>query len=169
LKLTAVVAGNLLKVVAWYDNEWGYSNRLVELTADVAKLLHGDSIGSRTKPNDDKPETPKSDDKEEKKDETVDKEPETAEPSGVNSENSEEHQNPEELLKEPEEPLLEAPHEASAPEPDPASHESLEHAPPAPKTEEAPYIISMPPSGEKGQTDQPPNSPGQPDDSIHRF
>jgi glyceraldehyde 3-phosphate dehydrogenase len=39
LKLTAVVAGNMLKVMAWYDNEWGYSNRLVELTADVARLL----------------------------------------------------------------------------------------------------------------------------------
>jgi glyceraldehyde 3-phosphate dehydrogenase len=39
LKLTAVVGGNLLKVVAWYDNEWGYSNRLVELTADVGKML----------------------------------------------------------------------------------------------------------------------------------
>lgn len=40
LPLTAVVGGNLLKVVAWYDNEWGYSNRLVELTADVGKELH---------------------------------------------------------------------------------------------------------------------------------
>jgi glyceraldehyde 3-phosphate dehydrogenase len=30
LSLTNVVGGNLLKVVAWYDNEWGYSNRLVE-------------------------------------------------------------------------------------------------------------------------------------------
>jgi len=39
LSLTAVVQGNLLKVVAWYDNEWAYSNRLVELTADVAKLV----------------------------------------------------------------------------------------------------------------------------------
>jgi len=39
LKLTAVVGGNLLKVVAWYDNEWGYSNRLVELTADVGRML----------------------------------------------------------------------------------------------------------------------------------
>ena len=36
LALTNVVGGNLVKVVAWYDNEWGYSNRLVELTADVA-------------------------------------------------------------------------------------------------------------------------------------
>lgn len=39
LPLTAVTAGNLVKVVAWYDNEWGYSNRLVELTADVAKSI----------------------------------------------------------------------------------------------------------------------------------
>jgi glyceraldehyde 3-phosphate dehydrogenase len=37
LPLTAVVGGNMLRVVAWYDNEWGYSNRLVELTVDVAK------------------------------------------------------------------------------------------------------------------------------------
>lgn len=39
LKLTNVVGGNLLKVVAWYDNEWGYSNRLVELTVDIGKAL----------------------------------------------------------------------------------------------------------------------------------
>lgn len=43
LKLTDVVGGNLLKVMAWYDNEWGYSNRLVELTADVGKLLRHES------------------------------------------------------------------------------------------------------------------------------
>jgi len=40
LSLTAVVGGNLLKVVAWYDNEWGYSNRLVEVVADAGRLLH---------------------------------------------------------------------------------------------------------------------------------
>jgi len=40
LLLTKVVAGNLIKVMVWYDNEWGYSNRLVELVADVAKTLH---------------------------------------------------------------------------------------------------------------------------------
>jgi len=40
LKLTNVVGGNLLKVVAWYDNEWGYSNRLVEVTADTGRILH---------------------------------------------------------------------------------------------------------------------------------
>lgn len=39
LSLTDVVDGDLVKVVSWYDNEWGYSNRLVELTADVAKTL----------------------------------------------------------------------------------------------------------------------------------
>jgi glyceraldehyde 3-phosphate dehydrogenase len=37
--LTNVVAGNLAKVVVWYDNEWGYSNRLVEQVADVGKSL----------------------------------------------------------------------------------------------------------------------------------
>ena len=40
LLLTNVVAGNLAKVVVWYDNEWGYSNRLVEQVADVGKHLH---------------------------------------------------------------------------------------------------------------------------------
>lgn len=39
LSMTAVVGDNMLKVVAWYDNEWGYSNRLIELVADVGKLL----------------------------------------------------------------------------------------------------------------------------------
>ena len=39
LGLTKVVGGNMLKVVAWYDNEWGYSNRLVELVSDVGKTL----------------------------------------------------------------------------------------------------------------------------------
>ena len=33
LSLTDVVAGDLVKVVVWYDNEWGYANRLVELTS----------------------------------------------------------------------------------------------------------------------------------------
>ena len=39
LPLTNVVGGNLVKVVAWYDNEWGYSNRLVELVADLGRTL----------------------------------------------------------------------------------------------------------------------------------
>jgi glyceraldehyde 3-phosphate dehydrogenase len=33
--LTSVVDGTMLKVVAWYDNEWGYSNRLVDLVQRV--------------------------------------------------------------------------------------------------------------------------------------
>lgn len=40
LKLTAVIGDTMLKVVAWYDNEWGYSNRLVEVVADTGRLLH---------------------------------------------------------------------------------------------------------------------------------
>jgi glyceraldehyde 3-phosphate dehydrogenase len=39
LALTNVVGGNLLKVVAWYDNEWGYSNRLVEQVINVGKTI----------------------------------------------------------------------------------------------------------------------------------
>ena len=59
LNLTSVVGGNLLKVVAWYDNEWGYSNRLVELTADAGKMLQGGDVikdNNNTASNDDKPE-----------------------------------------------------------------------------------------------------------------
>src|SRR5512133_1191826 len=33
--LTSVVDGTLVKVVAWYDNEWGYANRLIELAGRV--------------------------------------------------------------------------------------------------------------------------------------
>ncbi len=37
LPLTRVVGGNLVKVMAWYDNEWGYSNRLIEQVLAVGK------------------------------------------------------------------------------------------------------------------------------------
>ena len=32
-QLTKVIGGNMLKIVAWYDNEWGYSSRVVDLIA----------------------------------------------------------------------------------------------------------------------------------------
>ncbi|BAK80692.1 type I glyceraldehyde-3-phosphate dehydrogenase [Candidatus Arthromitus sp. SFB-rat-Yit] len=36
---TMVIEGNMVKVVSWYDNEWGYSNRLADLAQMVAKSL----------------------------------------------------------------------------------------------------------------------------------
>jgi glyceraldehyde 3-phosphate dehydrogenase len=34
---TTVLQGNLVKVISWYDNEWGYSNRLADMVVQVAK------------------------------------------------------------------------------------------------------------------------------------
>lgn len=39
LSLTQVVGGNMVKVIAWYDNEWGYSNRLIEQVVTVGKAV----------------------------------------------------------------------------------------------------------------------------------
>lgn len=36
---TMVIGGNMIKVVAWYDNEWGYSCRTADLAAKMAKSL----------------------------------------------------------------------------------------------------------------------------------
>src|SRR5258708_20123055 len=46
LPLTQVVGGNLVKVFAWYDNEWGYTNRLVEQIIRVANSLSSDKAPS---------------------------------------------------------------------------------------------------------------------------
>ena len=37
--LTIALGGNFFKVVGWYDNEWGYSNRLADFTAIVGDKL----------------------------------------------------------------------------------------------------------------------------------
>jgi len=37
--LTAVMDGNMVKVVSWYDNEWGYATRLTDFAAKIAKSL----------------------------------------------------------------------------------------------------------------------------------
>jgi glyceraldehyde 3-phosphate dehydrogenase len=47
LALTQVVDGNMVKVFAWYDNEWGYANRLLEQVVRV-----GNSIESKIAPTD---------------------------------------------------------------------------------------------------------------------
>lgn len=44
LPLTQVVAGNMVKVFAWYDNEWGYANRLVEQVVRVGRSLEGQNV-----------------------------------------------------------------------------------------------------------------------------
>ena len=46
LSLTQVVAGNLVKVFAWYDNEWGYANRLVEQVIRVGQRMNIDKAPS---------------------------------------------------------------------------------------------------------------------------
>jgi glyceraldehyde 3-phosphate dehydrogenase len=47
LSLTQVVDGNMVKVFAWYDNEWGYANRLVEQVIRV-----GERLDSKDAPSD---------------------------------------------------------------------------------------------------------------------
>lgn len=46
-EFTQVIDGDLVKVLAWYDNEWGYTNRLVEQVIRV-----GQAVGSDTAPSD---------------------------------------------------------------------------------------------------------------------
>jgi glyceraldehyde 3-phosphate dehydrogenase len=44
LKLTQVVAGNMIKIFAWYDNEWGYANRLIEQVIRVGRSMESSSV-----------------------------------------------------------------------------------------------------------------------------
>ncbi len=36
---TSVIGGNMVKIMSWYDNEWGYSNRLLDLVSLVARKM----------------------------------------------------------------------------------------------------------------------------------
>jgi glyceraldehyde 3-phosphate dehydrogenase len=44
--LTSVVDGTQVKIVAWYDNEWGYSTRLVELAQRVLVPVESPSVAA---------------------------------------------------------------------------------------------------------------------------
>lgn len=46
LPLTQVVAGNMVKVFAWYDNEWGYANRLIEQVIRVGRSIDKNNLPS---------------------------------------------------------------------------------------------------------------------------
>jgi glyceraldehyde 3-phosphate dehydrogenase len=46
LSFTQVVGGNLVKVFAWYDNEWGYANRLVEQVVRTGRTLETNTAPS---------------------------------------------------------------------------------------------------------------------------
>jgi len=46
LSLTQVVGGNMVKVFAWYDNEWGYANRLIEQVIRVGLRLDSENAPS---------------------------------------------------------------------------------------------------------------------------
>ena len=37
--LTKVIEGNFAKVLTWYDNEWGFSNRMVDLASYIGKAM----------------------------------------------------------------------------------------------------------------------------------
>ena len=39
LSLTKVVGGNMVKVIAWYDNEWGYASRLVDMSVAFSQTI----------------------------------------------------------------------------------------------------------------------------------
>jgi glyceraldehyde 3-phosphate dehydrogenase len=50
LALTQLIDGDLLKVFAWYDNEWGYSNRLVEQVINVGMSISPTQPATEEKP-----------------------------------------------------------------------------------------------------------------------
>jgi len=42
--LSTMVNGNMIKVASWYDNEWGYSARVVDLANYVAQMLKEEKV-----------------------------------------------------------------------------------------------------------------------------
>ena len=36
---TKVIEGNLVRVMSWYDNEWGFSNRMADTAVAMSKLI----------------------------------------------------------------------------------------------------------------------------------
>ena len=42
---TSVIGGRMVKVLSWYDNEWGYSSRVVDLVGYVGERLEA-SVGA---------------------------------------------------------------------------------------------------------------------------
>ena len=43
---TIVMDDNKVKVIAWYDIEWGYSNRVVEVAQQIAKLIGSENVAT---------------------------------------------------------------------------------------------------------------------------
>ncbi|MEK5010663.1 type I glyceraldehyde-3-phosphate dehydrogenase [Staphylococcus sp. FSL H8-0476] len=43
---TIAMNDNKVKVIAWYDNEWGYSNRVVEVAQQIAKLIASENVAT---------------------------------------------------------------------------------------------------------------------------
>jgi len=39
--LTKVLDGHLVKIIAWYDNEWGFANRMIDVSREMGKHLKG--------------------------------------------------------------------------------------------------------------------------------
>ncbi|MBI4033782.1 type I glyceraldehyde-3-phosphate dehydrogenase [Candidatus Saccharibacteria bacterium] len=142
LRLTSVVGGNLLKVVAWYDNEWGYSNRLVELVADAGRLLRFESKDEpreEKKAEDNKPEHADKDEGKNKSEPVKEEKPDITEP--------------------PDEPLLPPPATVHEPKPPEESDSSAVGE----DTSGAGYIIN----NDQPKHPLPPDAKNI--DGVHRF
>jgi len=49
LTQTQVVDNRLVRVLSWYDNEWGFSNRMLDTAAAIGKVMAGTSSGNSSK------------------------------------------------------------------------------------------------------------------------